>query len=407
LSRAGAESYADVEIEDRREDAVQTPDPGAALGDLPLPELVARFREWMTASADELAPLLAHRSDFDERVAAARTLRAVLVRSGFGRVGWPVRFGGLGGTVLSRAAIYEELFRAGWPGPAVFEHLEIIAPTLVRYAAPEFAGSVLPGFLEGSQTWAQGFSEPEAGSDLASLRTRAEVTEDGFVVTGTKIWTSWAAYARWCLVLVRTGTREERHRGLTMLAVDLRAPGVQVRPIRQANGTEELAEVVFQDVPVPGGRVVGEVGGGWQVALFLLARERGTLSWLKQGAFGQRLRRVAPRMRPEHDRQLGDVVLQLAGLRATAGALLARDAAGQELGPEAAFAKLLMSRTEQHLFDLLRDVDGIATALPGTSEEDLLVQQEYLFSRIVSVYGGSQQMQLTTVARRLLGLRDA
>ncbi len=138
--------------------------------------------------------------------------------------------GGLGGTVLHRSVVIEELYKAGWTGPTVFEHTEIIAPTLVEYARPEFAARVVPEFLSGAGVWAQGFSEPEAGSDLASLRTRAEVDGDDLIVNGAKIWTTWAKYADWCLALVRTGTAEQRHRGLTAIALDLRSPGVRVSP---------------------------------------------------------------------------------------------------------------------------------------------------------------------------------
>jgi alkylation response protein AidB-like acyl-CoA dehydrogenase len=379
---------------------------GGELGQLPLAEFVDRFRGWTTEQRDRLVPLLAVRADFDERVQAARDLRRLLFQSGWGRVGWPAEVGGLGGGSLHRALLHDELYRLGWAGPAVFEHLEIVAPTLVRYGSAPFVAAELPRFLDGSRTWAQGFSEPEAGSDLASVRTRADADGDDFVVTGHKIWTSWATYARWCLALVRTGTPEQRHRGLTMMAVDLHAPGVVVRPIRQGNGSEELAEVWFDAVRVPRAQLVGDVGGGWGVALYLLARERGTLAWLKQGAFRHRLAADAGLLREDHDRQVGELVLQIAGVRAAAAQLLAREAAGAELGPEAAYSKLLTTRTEQRLFDLLRDVDGVRTALPGTPR-DAVLQQEYLFSRIVTVYGGSQQMQLTTVARHILGLADA
>jgi alkylation response protein AidB-like acyl-CoA dehydrogenase len=181
---------------------------------------------------------------------------------------------------------------------------------------------------------------------------------------------------------------------------------VDVRPIRQANGTDELAQVHFTDVRVPAAQVVGEVGRGWAVALYLLARERGTLSWLRHCAFRQWLTTGTGLMDEDSDRQLGSVVLQLAGVRAAAVRLLTRAADGAELGPEAAFNKLLMTRTEQSLFDLLREADGVRIALPGDSPDEVLQQQEYLFSRIVTIYGGSQQMQLTTVARHILGLHD-
>jgi alkylation response protein AidB-like acyl-CoA dehydrogenase len=379
---------------------------GEALSGLRLAEFTDRFRQWVTANKAELAPVLDIRGDFGERVQLARDLRRMLCDHGWGQVGWPTEAGGAGGSILHRGVIYEELYRAGWSGPAIFEHLEIVAPTLVRYGSPGFVESVLPDFLNGSQAWAQGFSEWEAGSDLAGLRTRAELDGDIYVVNGVKIWTSWAKYASWCLALVRTGTAQERHRGLTMIAIDLESPGVLVEPITQANGTDELAEVAFRDVRVPRSQLVGDVGGGWRVAMYLLAHERGTLSWLKQCSFRQRLATSAKGMREDHDRELGQVALQIAGVRAAAANLLGREAAGQQLGPEAAFNKLLMTRTEQNLFNLLRDADGSWTAVPGDGQEELLLHQEYLFSRIVTIYGGSQQMQLITIARHILGLHD-
>ena len=373
---------------------------------LDVTEFVADFRDWMTAHQAELTPLLTPHSDYDTRVRQSRALRRLLYEHGWGRAGWPAKAGGLGGTILHRAVVHEELFRAGWTGPTVFEHLEIVAPTLVRFAPPEFVAAVLPDFLDGSRAWSQGFSEPESGSDLASLRTRAERDGEEYVVNGAKIWTSWSKWADWCLALVRTGTQDDRHRGLTMMAIDLSSPGVDVRPIRQANGTDELAEVHFADVRVPVTQVVGEVGHGWAVAMFLLAHERGTLSWLRHCAFRQWLIPSTKLMREDSDRQLGDVVLQLAGVRAAAAELLTRAADGAELGPEAAFNKLLMTRTEQNLFNLLRETDGVRIALPGGTPEEILQHQEYLFSRIVTIYGGSQQMQLITVARHVLGLRN-
>lgn len=365
------------------------------------------FREWLAARRSELAELLDPGSDFDVRVAKGRELRSLLWTHDWGRYGWPADMGGLGGTVLHRAVVTEELYRAGWTGPTVFEHTEIIAPTLVEYARPEFAAQVVPEFLSGAGVWAQGFSEPEAGSDLASLRTRAEIDGDDLVVNGAKIWTTWAKYADWCLALVRTGTAEQRHRGLTAIALDVRSPGVRISPIKQGNGIEELAEVSFTDVRVPVSQIVGEVGGGWRVAMYLLARERGITSWLRHCGFRKHLADVAATAPPAFDRQLGDLVLQTAGVRAVSATLLAQAAAGQELGPVAAYAKLLWTRTEQAVFNLLRELDGERVALPGPDPSDELLYQDYLFSRIVTIYGGSQQMQLMTVARHILGLGSA
>ncbi|WP_067672735.1 acyl-CoA dehydrogenase family protein [Nocardia miyunensis] len=375
---------------------------GSSLGDF-----VDRFRDWIADNRAELAPLLPARADYDARVATAKRLRGLLYDAGWGRIGWPEEFGGHGGTILHRAAMYDELFRAGWGGPVVFEHLEIVAPTLVRYADPEFTRTVLPRFLDGSQPWAQGFSEPEAGSDLASLRTRAELDGSDWVVNGAKIWTSWVGYARWCLALVRTGTAEERHRGLTMIAVDLRSPGVTAGPIRQANGTDELGQVRFDDVRVPPSRIIGDVGGGWRAAMYLLAHERGTLSWVRHCGYRENLTSASKSMSENSDRQVGEAALGLLGVRSAAINLLAREAADRELGPDSAFNKLLTTRTEQTVYNTLRDIDGTRVAIPDGSDAAAVLQQEYLFSRIVTIYGGSQQMQLMTIARHILGLENA
>jgi alkylation response protein AidB-like acyl-CoA dehydrogenase len=382
---------------------VATLETGSPLSVPHLDEFGDRFREWVADHDTELAPLLAPYSDYDRRVEQARGLRKLLAEHGWGRYGWPESVGGLGGTIVHRGIVYEELFRAGWTGPLIFEHLEIIAPTLARFAAPEFAARVLPDFIDGSKAWSQGFSEPESGSDLASLRTRAELDGDEYVITGSKIWTSWSKWADWCLALVRTGTADDRHRGLSMIAIDLNSAGVEVRAITQANGTDELAEVAFDSVRVPRSQLVGEVGAGWGVAMFLLAHERGTLSWLKHCSYRQQLLASAKSMREDHDRQVGEIALQIAGVRAAAANLLGRAAAGVQLGADAAFNKLLTTRTEQNLHNLLRDTEGIRIAMPGDSA-DVLLQQEYLFSRIVTIYGGSQQMQLITIARHILDL---
>lgn len=365
--------------------------------------LAADLGAWLRDHDERLRPLLTPTPSFDLEVENARRLRHELWHAGWARYGWPEEYGGLGGSSVHRSALYEELYRTGWPGPSIFEHIEIIAPTLVRFGRPDVVKALLPTFLDGSQAWAQGFSESEAGSDLAALRTKATPDGTDFVVNGTKTWTSWAKWARWCLALVRTGRPEERHRGLSMMIIDLTQPGVMVAPIRQANGTDELAQVFLDDVRVPAQRLVGDVGCGWQVAMYLLARERGTLSWLRHLAFRQRLLSQGAAMAPESDRAVGDFVLQWAGVRAAAAQLLRRDGTGDELGAESAFNKLLMTRTEQQLYDLMHDLAGLRIALP-LAEADEHLQREFLFSRIVTVYGGSQQMQLITIARHILGL---
>jgi len=299
--------------------------------------------------------------------------------------------------------MWEALARHGVPGMALFEHLEILAPTLIALASREFVAVALPEFLRGRELWAQGFSEPEAGSDLASLRTRAVISGDGYRITGRKIWTSWARYARWCLVLARTGTREARHKGLTAFVVDLRSPGVEVRAIEQANGTDELAEVSFDEVFVPSDRIIGGLGGGWPVAMHILSCERGTFAWFRHCFLYPHLLCALDRGSAGSDDALGSTLLDLASISATSHAALRAHAAERPLGPRAAFTKLLLCAGEQSVNDWIFANDG-DLALGAPDEHAAVLRQDYLFSRIVTVYGGSQQMQLETIAKQILRL---
>jgi alkylation response protein AidB-like acyl-CoA dehydrogenase len=389
--------------------SIQSSEPGPLIESHPLSLApLATFRSellaWLRAHATELATHMAPQPDFDNRVVAARSLQRILFDAGWSRFGWPARAGGLGGSALHRGIVYEELSRLGWHGPAIFEHLEIIAPTLLEFGDTDFVAKRFPRFLDGSQSWVQGFSEPDAGSDLASLRTRGVVADGCVVITGQKIWTSWAKWGHSCLALVRTGSAEDRHRGLTMVAVDLESPGVDVRPIQQANGTDELAEVFFDEVRVPFDQIVGEINGGWAVAMHLLAHERGTLAWFRHNHFRQRLAQGAELATSAEDVSLGTAIVQLAGLRATAGRQLAVDASGGSLGPTAAFTKLLMTRLEQQLYDVLLRIHGARMGFGIGDADDQLLHQEYLFSRVVTIYGGTEQMQLMTLANRVLKL---
>ncbi|MBL7490437.1 acyl-CoA dehydrogenase family protein [Frankia sp. AgB1.9] len=366
----------------------------------------AAFEEWAAAGPAELRVAARPIAEYADRVAATSALMRVLFDEGWSRYGWPVELGGLGGGIQHRAALWDVLARAGLPTMALFEHLEILAPTLAALGEPAFVAEVLPRFLRGDETWSQGFSEPEAGSDLASLRTRAVPAEGGYLITGRKIWTSWARYATWCLVLARTGTPAERHRGLTAFAVDLRSPGVEVRVIEQANGTDELAEVTFDDVHVPAGRIVGTPGGGWAVAMHILSSERGTLAWFKHCFFQRRLQEHLDQVGPgaaAFDGALGAAVLDLAAVRATSFDGLLAHAAGRTLGPRAAFVKLLLCASERSVGDWMLAADP-DLAIGMQDDEVAVARQDYLFSRIVTVYGGSQQMQLDTIAKQILRL---
>ena len=371
--------------------------------DLALAAYAEGFEKWLATAPPSLAAATAPRASFGDRAEVMSALMKALYEEGWGRHGWPEALGGLGGTILHRAAMWDALARHGVRGMGLFEHVEILLPTLCGLASHEFMIQALPAFLSGRELWCQGFSEPESGSDLASLRTRATAVPGGFAIRGRKIWTSWATYARWCLLLARTGTSESRHRGVTAFIVDLRSPGVHVSAVEQANGTDELAEVVFEDVFVPAERVVGAVDGGWSVAMHILSSERGTFAWFRHGFLYQQLFAHLHHADGHGDAAVGSALLDLAAVSATGYQGLQSHAAATPLGPRSAFTKLLLCEAERAVHDCI--LAGDADLAAGVQDEETaLLRQEYLFSRIVTVYGGSQQMQLETIAKQLLRL---
>jgi alkylation response protein AidB-like acyl-CoA dehydrogenase len=371
-------------------------------GDLSV--FTADLERWLDQRPPALMAVVDPIPDFPTKVQAMASLMAALYDAGWSRHGWPIEVGGLGGTIAHRAAMWEALARHGVRGMALFEHLEILAPTLVAHGPRPFVAEALPAFLSGRELWCQGFSEPNAGSDLASLRTTAVPDGDGFVISGRKIWTSWARYAKWCLLLARTGTAESRHRGLTAFIVDMEAPGIEVSAIEQANGTDELAEVSFDEVHVDADRMVGELDGGWAVAMHILSHERGTFAWFRHCFLYQQLLGCARHdLNGRSDAALGDALLDLAAVTATGDAGVMSHAAEVPLGPRAAFTKLLLCASEQAVQDCALAVDPDIAV--GVQHADVAVErQEYVFSRIVTVYGGSQQMQLDTIAKQILHL---
>jgi alkylation response protein AidB-like acyl-CoA dehydrogenase len=363
----------------------------------------AALEAWLTEGPECLKQAQLRYASYGERATSMSDLLAGLYEAGWSRYGWPASIGGLGGTILHRAAMWEALARHDVAGMALFEHLEILAPTLVAMGPQPFVAEAMAEYLSGRQRWAQGFSEPDAGSDLASMRTNATPVDGGFVINGRKIWTSWASYATWCLVLARTGSTASRHRGLTAFIVNLESPGVEVRAIEQANGTDELAQVTFDDVYVSAERIVGELHGGWDVAMHILSSERGTFAWFRHCFLYQHLLDEVRVGSEINDSALGSALLDLVATSAAGHAALRAHAAETPLGPKAAYTKLLLCTAEQSAADWILSSDP-DLAVDIATDQQAVRRQEYLFSRIVTVYGGSQQMQLETIAKQILRL---
>ncbi|MCW2526928.1 MAG: putative acyl-CoA dehydrogenase, partial [Pseudonocardiales bacterium] len=269
----------------------------------------------------------------------------------------------------------------------------------------ELAAQYLPEFLSGEAWWGQGFSEPEAGSDLASLRCRATPTEGGYRLSGQKLWTTNGFTARRLVLLVRTGTPESRHRGLSMIMVDADAPGVTVRPISLSSGRAELAECFFDDVFVPTERLIGNEGQGWAVAMYLLQYERAVYAWQRAAHLAARLRALSAQVpaSEEAERLLGGVYLDLVAIRARSVVTVRRLAAGYTVGPEASADKILLGNAEHSIMDAARALLGPAFAV-GDSEELVRWREEWVFSRTTTIYGGSAEVQRGIIADRVLKL---
>ncbi|MCW2829406.1 MAG: acyl-CoA dehydrogenase [Aeromicrobium sp.] len=343
----------------------------------------------------------------EDRLVSHAALVAHLYTGGWNRFGWPEAVGGLGGDVRHRAAFYDQLAHAGLPVPGPNLTLETLAPPLIEFS-PELAAEVLGGALAGTEWWGQGFSEPDAGSDLASLRCRARRDGDTYVVSGQKLWMSLGGTAARYVCLVRTGTPESRHRGLSMIMIDRDSPGVTVRPVAIASGLNELAEVFFDDVVVPASRLIGEENGGWAVAMYLLQFERSMYAWQSSCLALQRfvdLRdQVASHTLPDGStRRLGDTYADIVTLRSRNAQTLRRLAFGDSVGPEASVDKILLARVETGLNDLARDLLGPSFVLSSTADARLW-REEWWYSRSAPILGGSAEVQRTIIADHVLGL---
>ena len=357
----------------------------------------AGVRAWL--DAHDLTPGPDH--SLDGQVAQLLRVRAALHEAGWMRYGWPASVGGLGGPAVLRAVLGEEVATRDLAEPGIYSMIEVLAPTMIAYAPPSLAASAVPLLLSGREQWCQGFSEPGSGSDLASLSTRAAARSDGsWVVTGQKVWTSLAQYAARCVLLTRTSPG---HAGITAFFVDMSSPGVTVRPLRTMHGVDEFAEVFFDEVVVPGDRMLGRPGDGWRVATDLLPYERSTCFWHRVAYLYARLDRLlglcSPAGGSADEAALGAVYLALHMVRCRSLATQRRLASGGALGPETSVDKVLLAAAEQQLYDTARDLlPGVVELTPSSW------RTEFLYSRAATIYGGTAEIQRNIIARRLLDL---
>jgi len=354
----------------------------------------------------------------DDRMNVLREWQASCRDAGYVGRAWPSEFGGGGRPPVEQIIVDQELAAAGAPELVNVVGLDVLGPSLLRFGDDRQRHRYIPSILSAEEIWCQGFSEPEAGSDLASLRTRAVEHDDHFVLSGQKTWVSWGQYARWCGVLARTSDDGPKHRGISMLIVDMQSPGVEVRPMTQITGHAEFCELFLDDVVVPKEDLLGERGGGWKIAMHTLGHERGTAALPRQvklRTWLDRLVRVAARRELDGRPIADEPEAQVALARAFIGVEVLRHHAyrtvgeflnGGAVGPDSSSVKLLMAEAEQRLAATALEVLGptLQHAEPAEAGENDFWHETYLYSRAASVYGGTQQIQRNIIADRILAL---
>ena len=349
-----------------------------------------------------------------DKVRFARWWQRRLYEGGWAGLHWPVEYGGRGASPIEQFLFAEEYTRVGAPamidigvGPA------LVGPTLIHHGSEAQKQQFLRRILTGDEVWCQGFSEPNAGSDLAACRTRAELHGDFFHVTGQKIWTSYARFADWCILLVRTDVQAPKHRGLTFLLVDMRTPGITIRPLVEMTGVAWFNEVFFDDVRVPRENMVGRLGDGWTIAITTLAHERGgsaphaRLAGEMRDvlALAQRLDGVTAD--PGWRQRLAQSYIETEILRFLAYKQISDVMRTGKPGPEGSYLKLVWSETDQRMKELALEMEGPYGALARGSARALDAgrwEYEYLWSRAATIYAGTSEVQRNVVAQRVLGL---
>jgi len=340
-----------------------------------------------------------------------------LYDGGYVGLTWPKEYGGGGAPHTYQGIYLEETARIGAPDHIGVIGLGMAGPTIIAWGTDEQKKRYLQPLLSGEEVWCQGFSEPGSGSDLAGARTRAELDGDEWVVNGQKVWSSYAHIADWCNLVVRTDPEAEKHRGLSYLLVDMHAPGVEVRPLRQITGDPEFNEVFFTDVRVPRDSILGNPGDGWNVAMTTLLHERGTLGFALTAALERQvfnLIKLAKKRRPDGTRAADDPVVRdrvaqqwidLQALRFTNYRSLTSLQKTGVPGPEGSVAKLHWSETNQRLTKLALSLEGLASQLDGEGGIwDGYWQYQQLRSRGNTIEAGTSEVLRNIIAERVVGL---
>lgn len=374
----------------------------------------AQARDWLTTRLNGEFRVVRGRggpgdehSLFEERLAWEQHLGA----AGWTCLSWPKEYGGQDMELRRQIIFYEEYARAHGPGRIGLIGEGLIGPTIVHYGTPEQKARFLPPITKGTELWCQGYSEPNAGSDLANVSTKAVLDGDEWVITGQKVWTSLAQWANWCFVIARTDPTAPKHRGLSYMLVDMNQPGIEIRPIQQITATSEFNEVFFDEARTSTANVIGNVNEGWKIAMATLAFERGALTLGQQMDFRNELDRVIDTAqsrginhRPALRQRIARSEVDLRLLRLNALRSLRALEAGT-VTPTTAISKLHWAKFHRDLGELALDVHGANAMIADDFPYELTAEQRlFCFTRSDTIYGGSNEIQRNIIGEQVLQL---
>lgn len=378
------------------------------------------FRAWLAANAPDGWEDKHGRSENSrERFDFLRSWQKKMYEAGWVGINWPKEYGGRGSTLVEQTIFIEEMARASAPPLINVLGLSLLGPTLIAYGNEAQKQRYLANILSADEIWCQGYSEPNAGSDLAALRTEGVRDGDHFVVNGQKTWTSFGHYADWCFAVVRTDPEAAKHKGLTYMLIDMHSPGVSVRPLKQMTGDAEFNEVSFRDVRVPAENVVGKVNGGWDIAIATLMFERGTLGASLQITFKRQIERLMALSRevkrngrpasedPVIRQKLAQIYAEIEIFRLNQMRTLTRMSKTGVPGPEGSIQKIFWSEMNQRMQQVAMEMLGPYGQLTAASDHALDHGEwahGYLRSRGNTIEAGTSEIQRNIIGHFVLGL---
>jgi alkylation response protein AidB-like acyl-CoA dehydrogenase len=390
--------------------------------DLNLTVEEAKFRDelraWLAANVPK--GWEDHREeDLSVRFEFLRKWQRSLFDAGWAGISWPKQYGGRGASLMQQVIFWQEMARAGAPPLANVLGLGLIGPTIIAFGTDEQKKRFLEKILSAEEIWCQGFSEPNAGSDLAGLQTEARLDGDCYVVNGQKVWTSYGWAADWCELVVRTDPSAPKHKGLTVLLLDMKSPGVEIRPLRQMTGETEFNEIFFRDVRVPVNNVVGKINDGWSVAIGTLMHERGTFGAGLQILYKRNMDRLIELARttkrngrpaaedPIFRQKLAQCYAEIEIMRLNQMRAFSRINATGVPGPEGSIQKIFWSELNQRFQQIAQELLGPFGQLDGKDEKAVdhgIWSYGYLRSRGNTIEAGTSEIQRNIIGHFVLGL---